>query len=116
MLKPHVVSLFSSSHGTGKTTLAASLAAVFAAERPVRLVDADAEEREPGHLDALLQEPWDGLTLVDGPPLPTAGGERVLARSELVLVPVAVGDLDIPGARKIVDACSRAKRRTLVVL
>src|SRR5262249_48783702 len=44
MLKPHVVSLFSSSPGTGKTTLAASLAAVFAAERPVRLVDADAEE------------------------------------------------------------------------
>ena len=133
MIKPHVVALVSPSPGSGKTTLASSLAAVFAAERPVRLVEADprtngtngsaaaggariVEEHDAEKLDKLLEEPWDGLTLVDGPPLPSAGAERVLARSELVLVPVAVSDLDVSGTRKILEACAKARRRSLVVL
>jgi cellulose biosynthesis protein BcsQ len=133
MIKPHVVALLSPSPGTGKTTLATSLAAVFAAERPVRLVEADGhgngangsaeaggarvvEEHDAEKLDKLLEEPWDGLTLVDGPPIPSAEGERVLQRSELVLVPVAVSDLDVSGTRKILDACAKARRRSLLVL
>jgi cellulose biosynthesis protein BcsQ len=133
VIKPHVVALVSPSPGSGKTTLASSLAAVFAAERPVRLVEADprtngtngsaaaggariVEEHDAEKLDKLLEEPWDGLTLVDGPPLPSAGAERVLARSELVLVPVAVSDLDVSGTRKILEACAKARRRSLVVL
>jgi len=132
MARNHVLMLVSSSPRVGKTTLAESLAAVFALERVVRLVASDAggngsqtwasaarvttsEERDPGRLAAFLGAPWEGLTIVDGPSA-AEGGDAVLESSELVLVPASVDDLDVAGVKAILGACGRVKKRVLVVL
>lgn len=137
MAKKHTITLLSHARGVGKTTLAVSLSAMFSIERAVRLIDADSEangsgpsfgwetpvvkvtsvrEHETRRIVELMDEPGIQLTLIDAPPFDSEASRAILERSEVVIVPVSVSALDLPGTRQVLDACLKLRMRSLVVL
>lgn len=126
-----VVSVVSLKGGTGKSTLAANVAAVLAARVPVTLVDTDPQGSltawmgdqlpvvrtfDTGKLRAMLAGDWGGVAVVDARP-----GDLPLARmlvevSALVLVPVRPGALDLQGAAPVLEEIQRAGVAALAVV
>lgn len=118
--------------GVGKTTTAVGIAGALAEHRRVRLVDADPQGSATRWLSG-----WGGCevvhaptaeavvraldhqvdaattTVVDGPPFDAARIGAVLARADLVVVPVLASILDLEAALPLLEA---ARGRVVVVL
>lgn len=136
----HIVTLAQQKGGSGKTTLAISLAcAALADGLRVAVLDTDPqgslgqwfmrrrEGREPG-LTFATASAWgvsyeceklasgNDLVIVDTPPKVDADLRPALRASDLVIVPVATSHLDLWATESVLDLARRESREAVVVL
>jgi len=133
-----VITVAQQKGGTGKTTLAANLAAALAPSRSVALVDIDPQhslarwnERRPktaaklmflevsgwrvtGELDR-LKAAFD-IVLIDSPPQIDTDARLAIRGADLVLIPVQPSPPDIWAAEGTLKLAAAEKRRTAMVL
>lgn len=137
----HVIAVAQQKGGSGKTTIAVNLAvALTRMGHSVALLDTDPQgsmgrwfmarvERggEPG-LDFATSSAW-GVTyeceklgrdhdfvLIDTPPKLDADLRPTLRQCDLVMVPVAMSQVDVWATESVLDLARRAERPTLVVM
>ena len=128
-----VIAVVSQKGGTGKTTIATSVACAFAEIFQVLLLDADGQSSaldwadsraqpllslevrgvEPGKLlqDVRLLGPRYHWVIIDGPPGITRTNADAVRAADLVLIPVKPGPLDVWAVSDIVDAV-KARQET----
>lgn len=126
-----VLSVVSLKGGTGKSTIAANVAAVLAARAAVTLVDADPQGSlsawlgdrlpvvrmaDPAQLRAMLAGGWRGLAVVDTRPGDLSLARTLVEVSDLVLAPVRPGGLDLQGAAPVLEDIRRAGAAALAVI
>src|ERR1700712_6034970 len=133
-----VITVAQQKGGTGKTTLAANLAAALAPSRSVALVDIDPQhslarwnERRPktaaklmflevsgwrvtGELDR-LKAAFD-IVLIDSPPQIDTDARLAIRGADLVLIPVQPSPPDIWAAEGTLKLAAGEKRRVTLVL
>jgi cellulose biosynthesis protein BcsQ len=133
----NVIVFASRKGGTGKSTLAAHLAAhMHKATRPCLLVDADPQGsltlwhrlRESGEpplknglrgINGILQAAErDGVewVFIDTPPLMSAAVTDIIRAATLVVIPARPGVFDLNAIKETISACRRARRAFAVVL
>lgn len=140
----HVIALAQQKGGSGKTTIAANLAVAFLRQgRTVALLDTDPQgslgrwfmarraRGEQGLSSGLsfstasawgvsyevekLKEAHDWV-IVDTPPKVDADLRPALRESDLVIVPVAMSQVDLWATEAVLDLARRERRRALVVM
>jgi chromosome partitioning protein len=136
----HVITVAQQKGGSGKTTIAVNLAIAFIrAGRSVALLDTDPQgsmgrwfltrraEREPG-LSFTTASAWGvsyeceklrkdhDFVIVDTPPKVDADLRPALRESDLVIVPVAMSQVDLWATESVLDLARRERRPVLVVL
>ena len=136
-----VITVAQQKGGSGKTMLAANLAALFAAGKPTALLDIDPQHslarwhrlrtaRDPGpaaitlseasgwrlagELDRLRRE--HEVVLVDTPPVIDADARRAIRGADLVVVPVQPSAPDLWAAEGTLKLAADEKRPACVVL
>ena len=136
----HVITFAQQKGGSGKTTLAANLAVAFARRgQGVALLDTDPqgslgrwflarrERGDPG-MDFSTASAWGvgyeceklrgshDWVIVDTPPKVDADLRPALRESSLIVVPVAMSQVDLWATEAVLDLARRERRRALVVL
>ena len=133
-----VITVAQQKGGTGKTTLAANLAAALAADRRVALLDIDPQRsltrwhalrqqkapaltfsdvsgwRLAGELDRLKQA--HDVVLIDSPPQIDTDARLAIRHASIVLVPVQPSPPDVWAAEGTLALAAAEKRRTAVAL
>jgi chromosome partitioning protein len=136
----HVITFAQQKGGSGKTTLAANLAVAYARRgQSVALLDTDPqgslgrwflarrERGDPG-MDFSTASAWGvgyeceklrgshDWVIVDTPPKVDADLRPALRESSLIVVPVAMSQVDLWATEAVLDLARRERRRALVVL
>lgn len=136
----HVITFAQQKGGSGKTTLAANLAVAFLRRgETVALVDTDPQgslgrwfmarrERGAPGMEFSTASAWGvgyeceklrgahDWVIVDTPPKVDADLRPALRESSLVVVPVAMSQVDLWATEAVLDLARRERRRALVVL
>lgn len=136
----HVITVAQQKGGSGKTTIAANLAVAFLRDgKSVALLDSDPqgslgrwfmtrrERGEPGvsfstasawgvgyECEKLKRE--HDIVIVDTPPKVDADLRPALRESDLVIVPVAMSQVDLWATESVLDLARRENRPVMVVL
>lgn len=136
----YVITVAQQKGGSGKTTLAANLAVAFRrAGKSVALLDTDPQgslgrwfmaRRAAGSddMDFSTASAWgvsyeceklkknNDFVIVDTPPKVDADLRPALRESDLVLVPVAVSQVDVWATESVLDLAKRERRPVMIVL
>jgi chromosome partitioning protein len=135
---PFVITVAQQKGGTGKTTLAANLATVLAADRKVALLDIDPQHTltrwhalRPATMPALTFSDVSGwrvaaeldrlksthdAVIIDSPPQVDTNARLAIRAADIVLIPVQPSPPDIWAAEGTLTLANAEKRRSAMVL